>query len=71
MSHDDSQLHYLDSLVPTLARGRDEGFWTLSHGQRAYVALAASRVDLLKADGLTIPQAINRLDEGWLLPSWA
>ena len=62
----DSRFNRLDNLVPAVAAGDDSSFWVLSHGERAYVALAASRLDLLKEDGNSIVQAVARLDEGWI-----
>jgi hypothetical protein len=62
-----SHLDHLHAIALRL-RGAtmDMGFWVLSQGERCYVALAASRNDLLLADSYTIPAALARLDDDWL-----
>jgi hypothetical protein len=56
----------LDRIVVEVANGREDAFGRLSSGEAVYVALVAGRVDLLTVMGYTIPQALNRLDDGWI-----
>ncbi len=58
-------MKYLDELVEEVANGNLERYTPLSTGQRLYIALAANRADLLKQDGFTIVQALDRLGEDW------
>jgi cytochrome b subunit of formate dehydrogenase len=41
-------------------------YGAFSTGQKLYIALAASNMELLEATGYTIPHAINRLGPTWL-----
>ena len=69
----DQEFDRLDDLARRLMAGGDEGFWVLSTGERIYVALASSRVDLLRLDHFTVVGALNRLGETWtqaLLQRW-
>ncbi len=61
----DRQIDNLNLIVPSLAKGQDDGFGALSTGQQCYVALASNRVDLLESIGYTIPAALGRLDDSW------
>lgn len=70
---DDPQLDRLNALVPALAKGDDAAFGVLSTGEKCYVALASSRVDLLLAMNYTVPEALARLGNEWvkgLIYSW-
>lgn len=62
----DSQIDHLNEMALDVARGLDRHFWALSTGERAYVALAANRLDLLKEDGNTIAEALARIGEPWV-----
>jgi len=61
-----SQLDYLDKVAFQVARDEFKAYGPLSSGERAYVALAASRSDLLQDDGYTIVQAMDRIGPEWL-----
>lgn len=63
----DRQIDHLNQMALEVASGRDDGFWVLSTGERAYVALAANRPDLLKADGNTIAEALARIGDAWAI----
>lgn len=68
-----SQIDRLNDVALAVAKRDDSGFWVLSTGQQCYVALAASRLDLLAEMGYTVPEALARLDPGWielLISSW-
>ena len=59
-----SQLDRLDECALRLiANPDDESYGPLSTGERIYVLLAASRADLLAAQGDTIPEALYRLGD--------
>jgi hypothetical protein len=67
------RLRYLDELVEEVATGDLGRYGPLSTGERLYIALAENRADLLKQDGFTIVQAVDRLGEDWmacLLDRW-
>jgi hypothetical protein len=61
----DHQIDRLNQLALAVARGDDSHFWSLSTGERAYVALAANRADLLREDGNTIAEALARIGDPW------
>jgi len=60
----DDQLDYLDKVVDEVLDGNYSRVGVLSTGERLYVALGASDVNLLRAMGYTIAQALGRLDSG-------
>ena len=57
---------FLDAVVHEVANCKLSTYSTLSTGERIYVALAASRPDLIIQEKKTMPWAIARLDDGWL-----
>lgn len=65
----DSQLDRLDAIAERVAIAKDPlketNIGVLSTGERLYVALAASRQDVLDAYGYTIAEALARIDTGW------
>ena len=68
-----SQLDYLDKAAQRVARDKFEAYRGMSTGERLYVALAASRSDLLEEDGYTIAEAMTRIGSEWraeLIQRW-
>lgn len=65
-SSNNSQIDHLNDLVLRVAKGDDGVLGPLSVGEALYVALAANRVDSLKAMGYTIPEALARLGSDWV-----
>ena len=67
------QLDYLDEVAHRVACNKLDACRGMSTGERLYVALAASRSDLLKDDGYTIAEAMARIGHEWrqeLLRRW-
>lgn len=63
-----NEFERLDGIADAIKRGApgaDEAIGVLSTGERIYVALAASRCDLL-AEGDSVPYALHRLGDEWL-----
>lgn len=60
-----AQLDRLDAIALRVAKGNLDGFGVLSTGERLYVALAASSVELLDRQGYTIAEAIARIGTDW------
>ena len=68
-----SQIDGLNAIAMDVAKHQDHDFGVLSTGEKVYVALAANRMDLLKAMHYTIPEALARLGPEWikaLIYSW-
>lgn len=69
----DSQLDRLDEIANRVARDHFAGYGPLSTGERIYVAIAASRSDILEEEGYTIAEALARIGPEWrveLLRRW-
>lgn len=68
------RFEYLDGIAIRLAgNDPDDTYAVLSTGERLYVALAASRPDLIESEGKTLVQAIARLGNDWtqqLIERW-
>jgi hypothetical protein len=60
-----TQLDALDAIATRVAKDDLDCYGPLSTGERLYVALAASRTDLLERDSYTIAEALARIGEGW------
>ena len=68
-----SQLDYLDQVAQRVVRNKFDAYRGMSTGERLYVALAASRSDLLEEDGYTIAEAMTRIGSEWraeLIQRW-
>jgi hypothetical protein len=64
----DSRYEHLDAIAVDIAKevnGSKERLGVLSTGEQLYVALAASRSDVLDSLGYTIAEAIERLGPDW------
>ncbi len=69
----DSQLDRLDEIANHVARDRFAAYGPLSTGERLYVAIAASRSEILEEEGYTIAEALARIGPAWrgeLLRRW-
>jgi hypothetical protein len=58
-----STFDYLDDIALAIQQGNSSQFGPLSTGEKLYIALAISRMDLVP--DFTIAQAIERLGETW------
>lgn len=63
-----SEFDHLNQAAQDLKDGKTTAakYGVYSTGEKLYIALAASNMELLEATGYTIPHAINRLGPKWL-----
>ncbi len=62
-----SQLNNLDAIAREVKEKNYDGFGVLSTGEKLYVALAASDINLLNEMDYTIAQALSRIGNEWVL----